>query len=134
MTERNVFEENSKGRLKHLPVVDPSHPINYSKHETPPNYVCGKCGASGCKLWREYQTFLNHQNLRCAPCAAETEEEDISNIDKDGLRESNHGMKTDQIGWYIPAVPTEENDTYWGYTSVPERGVQWWRGLPTLPA
>ncbi|HOI96943.1 MAG TPA: hypothetical protein PLA19_00355 [Candidatus Pacearchaeota archaeon] len=37
----------------------------------------------------------------------------------------------DQIGWLIPAVPAEGNDTYWGYTSVPQAGCNWWDKLPT---
>ncbi len=36
----------------------------------------------------------------------------------------------DQIGWLVPAVPTKEGDTYWGYTSVPQAGVKWWERLP----
>lgn len=115
-------------------VTDPNHPVDYSKIVTPPNYVCGKCGASGVKLWRDYQTFLEHQSLLCATCAAKEQKKDISDIDKDGLRNSGHGSRTDQIGWRVPAVPTEENDTYWGYTSVPPAGCEWWRKLPTLAA
>lgn len=37
---------------------------------------------------------------------------------------------SDSIGWLVPAVPTEEDDTYWGYTSVPQPGVEWWQRLP----
>ena len=51
-------------------------------------------------------------------------------VDADGRRQSRYG-KTDQIGWLIPAVPVEEGGTYWGYTSVPEPGVKWWRSVPT---
>jgi hypothetical protein len=36
----------------------------------------------------------------------------------------NYG-KTDQIGWLIPAVPANNNTTFWGYTSVPEKEVNW---------
>lgn len=114
------------------PIVDPAHPVDYSKLVAPPNYQCHSCGATGCKLWREYQTFLDQQSLLCAKCAAENQKESIDGIDAEGRRISDCG-RTDQIGWYIPAVPTEENDTYWGYTSVPEAGVRWWRSLPTLP-
>lgn len=117
-----------------LPVVDPKHPIDYTKAETPPSYVCGACGASGVKLWREYQAFLEDQTLRCANCAAKSESKEIEDIDANGVRSCNQfGGTTDQIGWYIPAVPTAENDSFWGYTSVPEEGVSWWRRLPTLP-
>jgi len=113
-------------------LVDTSHPVDYSKAEIPPTYKCGQCGAKRVKLWREYQTFLNHQTLRCAHCPAINQKKDISKIDANGMRPSRGG-KTDQIGWYIPAVPTEENDSYWGYTSVPQNGCEWWRKLPTLP-
>ena len=113
-------------------VVDPSHLVDYSKRETPPNYKCSKCDATSCKLWREYQTLLKHQSLFCAKCAAKDQKEDISDIDADGRRKlEDFGGRTDQIGWYIPAVPAEENDTYWGYTSVPQAGCDWWRNLPT---
>ena len=36
------------------------------------------------------------------------------------------------IGWLVPAVPTEEGNTFWGYTSVPYQGVYWWDNLPLL--
>ncbi len=97
----------------------------------PPEYVCGTCGVGGVKLWREYQTFLSHQTLECCDCAAKSQGKDVSCIDADGRRLLDDGMRCDQIGWRIPAVPTEEGDTFWGYTSVPEPGVEWWRRLPT---
>jgi len=101
-------------------------------------YVCDDCGASGCKLWREYQTFLNHQHLRCAPCAAANQQKPIDDIDAEGFRtlsEYSWGQdeRSDQIGWLVPAVTTAEGDTFWGYTSVPPDRVTWWRELPTLP-
>lgn len=117
-----------------LSIVDPSHPIDYSNQETPPNYKCGKCGASGCKLWRLYNTFLDYQRLLCAECAAEDQKKDISDIDELGMFAGDlSGMRIDQIGYYIPAIPTKENNNYWGYTSVPEAGCRWWHNLPTLP-
>lgn len=101
-------------------------------------YECSKCGASGCKLWREYNTFLSHQDLYCAPCAGKEEGKDISDIDADGMRRwdvfPDSTARTDQIGGLIPAVSTAENDTFWGYTSVPDDRVAWWKALPTLPA
>lgn len=108
--------------------------VDYTRLEVPAHYKCGKCGATNCKLWREYQTF--RINLRCANCAAETEQKDIRDIDADGRRADKTipGHRTDQIGWYIPAVPTEDTEqAYWGYTSVPPEGCEWWRRLPTRP-
>jgi len=116
------------------PVVDPSYPVDYGKRRTPPNYVCHECFAASCKLWREHNTFLSHQRLLCARCAGEQAKVDISDINADGYLTSELiGGKTDQIGFFLPAVPTIANDTYWGYTSVPGAGCEWWRRLPTLP-
>lgn len=102
--------------------------VDYSKAVTPPDYKCGNCDATGIKLWREYQTF--QPELRCAVCAAQDQHKDISDIDSEGMHSSDLG-RTDQIGWYVPAVPDEEGAGYWGYTSVPEAGVDWWKRLPT---
>lgn len=117
-------------------------PFKYSSDSVPEGYKCSTCGASGAKLWREYQTFLDHQALSCATCALERAQKSASGckyvgpVDADGyLRvvypEHNHEHKTDQIGWLVPAVPTEDGETFWGYTSVPPDGVSWWRKLPT---
>jgi hypothetical protein len=95
-------------------------------------YVCSKCGASGVKLWRQYQTFLDHVDLMCAKCAGQDQAKDVTDIDADGRRTGSHGGRTDQIGWLVPAVPTYDG-TFWGYASIPQDGVNWWRGLPSLP-
>lgn len=96
---------------------------------SPLPYRCSVCDASGVKLWRLYQTFYEHQKLFCAACALVDQRVD-GEVDAEGYRESEHG-KIDQIGWLVPAVPTEDGSTFWGYTSVPEDGVAWWRQLPT---
>ncbi len=115
-----------------ISVVDPTHKVDYSKTETPPNYKCGKCRATGCKLWREYQTFLNHQSLLCVKCAGQEEGKVVCDIDDAGKIGLERRWRTDQIGWMVPAVPTEENDTYWGYSSVPQAGCEWWNRLPSI--
>lgn len=107
--------------------------VSYASGLAPQEYVCGDCGASGVKLWREYNTFLSHQHLRCAQCAMKDQEK-TGTVGDDGRRDSGDGHMTDQVGWLIPAVPTEEGDTFWGYTSVPQAGVDWWRRLPTRRA
>lgn len=96
------------------------------------DYKCSECGASGCKLWRESHVFANEVALMCAPCAAGAEFEDISEIDQNGSIPWLHRQRTDQIGSMVPAVPTDDG-SFWGYTSVPESGVAWWRALPSLP-
>ena len=40
------------------------------------------------------------------------------------------GNGTDQVAGRVCAVPTVEGDTMWGYTSIPQAGVQWWKRLP----
>lgn len=110
--------------------------IDYNKPETPKGYKCGRCGAAGCKLWREYQTF--HPQVLCAPCAAADQKRDISTMDANGMRltpeyEWAGDSRSDQIGWYVPAIPDEERVGYWGYTSVPDAAIAWWKALPSLP-
>lgn len=116
-----------------ITVVDPTHPVDYASLMTPPSYRCGTCGATGVKLWRDYQTFLEHQTLLCARCACTEQKKDVHRIDARGRIRDQLVGRTDQIGSRIPAVPTEANDTFWGYTSVPDAGCQWWDRLPTLP-
>lgn len=94
--------------------------FSYSDQGTPAGYCCGNCGAIGVKLWRDYNAFLEFQRLRCGRCASESQDEDYSRV----------LVESDQIGWMIPAVPTEDGATYWGYGSVPQAGCDWWRRLP----
>lgn len=107
----------------------------YLKDADLSSYVCSSCGASKCKLWRPYQSF--DVTLLCAMCAGINQEKDISTLDSLGKIDGDLCGKTDQIGWYIPAVPTEEYSpdykAYWGYTAVPGPGVDWWKKLPSLP-
>ncbi len=126
----------------------------FSYTATPKGYACSACGATNCKLWRQYQTFADNIELKCANCSGA----DVSTLDDDGNVESDlYGPKgqpvhdlsgqfvgllgseecpmprTDQLGGLMPAVPTEEGDTFWGYTSVPAAGCRWWRALPSKP-
>lgn len=88
-------------------------------------YCCGKCGAQNVRLWRRYQVFLEDQDLFCVECAEEDQGR-MSNLLTDGQRGEG-----DQIGWLIPAVPTADGtDSFWGYSSVPQEGVEWWYSLP----
>ena len=87
---------------------------------TPDSYVC-KCGASGVRLYRQYQTFADQIKLLCRSCAMKDQKE------KEFLSDSEHS-----IGLLVAAVPTLENDTYWGFTSVPDDGVTWWDTLPKI--
>lgn len=107
--------------MKHA--LDPSvmSPVlgDYETTQAPRWYSCYCCGANGARLWREYNSFLSSQTLLCATCS-ETEQD----------KERGFAMSEgDQIGWRIPAIPCVDDDTYWGYTSVPTPGVAWWYGL-----
>ncbi len=120
-------------------------PFSYLNLKSAPNgYACHTCKATNCKLWREYNTFLSHQSLRCSVCALARESSakcTYEAIDNNGRLERTYYLNgekrwtstSDQIGWLVPAVPTEEGDTYWGYTSVPPEGVIWWRSLRSIP-
>jgi hypothetical protein len=135
--------------------------IDYKSKVAPTGYYCHTCKKQGCKLWREYQTFADYTELVCCDCAAASQEKDVSKIDRFGryvsdldsisrrerrrFARQNSGPrrmhakriydgKTDQIGWRVPAVPTEDGTTFWGYTSVPLSGVHWWQRLPTRVA
>lgn len=101
--------------------------VDYSKIETPADYVCEDCGAIDCKLWRESHTF--NPKLLCGACVAKEEGKDIS-FDESGMYMSEMG-RTDQMGIYLPAVPTKDGIGFWAYTLVPPAGVDWWKKLPT---
>jgi hypothetical protein len=98
---------------------------NYLGGKVPASYKCDACAATGIKLWRQYQTCA--PRLLCAPCAC-ADQKKPDDVDRSGCR-GRH--RSDSIGWYVPAVPDEEGVGYWGYTSVPQAGVTWWRRLPT---
>lgn len=94
-------------------------------YNSPEHYRCGECHATGVKLWREYNTFLNHQHLYCRACAVKDQgktPEDLEGYDSE---------RCDQIGWLVPAVPTRDGSTFWGYSSVPQGLCNWWFSLPT---
>jgi len=81
------------------------------------HYACGDCGATGVRLWRDCNTFLDYQSLRCRSCT-----------------EAHEGRPfrgdSDQCGWSVPAVPTSDGSGFWGYSSVPMTPAAWWRALP----
>lgn len=104
---------------------------DYSVPVTPDEYVCAQCGATGCKLWREYQTAPAY--LLCARCAAVDQEKSIDDLDGNGTYTDEAGYRTSAIDWFVPAIPTAEGGSYWGYTSVPQEGLLWWQRLPTFP-
>jgi len=85
-------------------------------------YACSICGASGVKLWRQYQTLAERVLLMCLEHALEDQKANLSS--------GRFYPNGDQIGWLVPAVPVD--NTFWGYTSVPQDRVDWWKALPDV--
>lgn len=84
-------------------------------------YRCGECGARGVRLYREYETFMEHITLRCRACACK-------HAGQEPDQKSEHS-----IGWLVAAVPTYDRTTFWGYTSIPQEALNWWNKLPKEP-
>lgn len=124
--------------MTRLPRPEQMPAFRYADAGAPTQYHCGQCGVLGVKLWRKYQTFLDHQSLLCASCACAEQSRDgksytieqsyVGNVSvtrhydailQPELSRAYGGSDTsgDQIGWRIPAVPTEDGTTYWGYRS-----------------
>lgn len=97
----------------------------FKDYNSPEHYRCGECKATGVKLWREYNTFLDSQHLYCRACAVKDQGKGPKQL------EEYDQMGCDQIGWLVPAIPTREGDTFWGYSSVPQGLCHWWYSLPT---
>lgn len=94
-------------------------PVDYATSVLPETYRCSRCPSRGVRLYRQYQTLACHVEMLCRGCALKDQEKDAPDNDKEH-----------SIGWLVAAVPTEEGDTFWGYTSVPQAGVEWWNRLP----
>lgn len=113
--------------------------MSYDTLGVPDYYRCVTCDAHGVKLWRQYQSV--DPELRCAACAC-CNQNKVDDVDEAGTRSSatahpRDNCRTDQIGWYVPAVPDPSlapTRAWWGYTSVPPEGVRWWKSLPTRRA
>ncbi len=82
-------------------------------------YSCGNCGASGVKLWRYYQAFLDVRELKCFACAL-----------VDQAKNVDWPLTGDQIGWLVPAVSAPDG-SFWGYTSAADGDVNRWMALPS---
>lgn len=89
----------------------------------PYEYRCQQCGGKRCRLYRDYNTLARYTRILCTTCA-ETAGSEPRKVDPN---------RPDSIGWMVAAVPTEDGSTFWGFTSVPQPGVTWWRRLPVQP-
>lgn len=104
--------------------------FTYRSNVTPKGYVCGPCGARGVRLYREYSTFLDHQVLRCRACVIVETGGPYYAGDPGYAREHEHQLG--QSRTLVLAVPTEDGETFWGYSSIPDAGVEWWNRLPKV--
>ena len=83
-------------------------------------YTCKypSCKRKNVKLWRKYQTLSDYTSLHCLNHF----EKGLVDIYKKGL--------SDQLGWWVPAIPADDEcNSFWGYTSVPQEKVDWWKNL-----
>ena len=117
-----------------MKIVDKKQPFSYVTGEVPETYKCQICGQTHVKLWRKSNTFLDQQTLVCASCLARMHTSISPKFvkTKQGFlwTHKNRSQPSDQLGDFLPAVPTEDNSTFWGYTAVPQAGCQWWKNLP----
>lgn len=89
-------------------------------------YACEECGAEGVKLWRRVAVMMEASEPLCLLCVSGRDPGvDHNRVRADGTVDG----ATDQIAGRLPAVPSPDG-SFWGYTSVPESGVRWWRALP----
>jgi len=98
--------------------------FKYSTGVVPDGYECQDCGAFSVRLYREYNTFMEGQHLRCRACAMKNQSKSNREFD------DTFNSKEHSIGWLVAAVPTEDGESFWGFTSVPDDGVEWWDNLP----
>lgn len=145
LIDRATFDEQGRPIRVALTVADNDYDYaekmyfdgpNEPKPEPNPEplpYVCSKCGVEGVKLWRQWNTMASDINLLCAMCASHDQEERLTDLDERGYHTDEWSSRSCLIGSLAPAVPTEEGDTYWGFTSVPDGPLNWWYSLPNFP-
>jgi len=93
---------------------------------------CDKCGKTGVKLWREYGVYSRPPGILCVDHASELDSIEGSEVAEDGSHPSEFSpnQRSYDIGWYVPALPVEGEDAWWGATSAPEEAFEAWKALP----
>jgi hypothetical protein len=87
-------------------------------------YSCHTCKAVDCKLWRPSNVF--YIELICWRCL-EVKGYEIEYGQPCGS-DQVYDLSVGNDCW-VPAVP-DLNGDWWGYTSVPQWWVNWWKSLP----
>lgn len=91
--------------------------LSLTKKKVPAWYQCAICGARGCKLYRPYNAYPS-DGLRCLRCHAA----------KSGVAVPQGAP--DSFSWWAGAVPSSAKPrSFWGFSAVPQGGVDWWRSL-----
>lgn len=71
-----------------------------------PEFKCGQCGATGCRLYRPGGEFRREHRDRCNGCVTE-----------------------EQRGWYVPLV-VDSDGSAWGFSSIPDADCERFYALP----
>lgn len=77
-----------------------------SLHPIVPRPVCGKCGAIGVRIYRQYGMFRREETDRCNECIDQSHK-----------------------GWMVPCCLDKDGNA-WGYTSVPDKECEEFYALP----
>ncbi|MCA9358044.1 hypothetical protein KC902_02160 [Candidatus Kaiserbacteria bacterium] len=130
-----TFKDRSGAEAMRLALAFAYFPIGHSYLENgaPNDYRCAHCeaGHPPKKLWRR----INKIPLvfACATHAALFEGRTLEDFDQSGehtLTEGRFaGMRTSMIGYYVPAIPTEDGN-YWPHNHTPDSALLWWQNLP----
>jgi hypothetical protein len=100
--------------------------VNYSKAPIPADYRCDDCLKHGVQLWRHLAMKISDTPLLCSFCA-EARERSWRGENWKSLFSRNLSTS---IGDFVPAIPIEGENSFWGNTSIPENRSNWWKNLP----
>lgn len=93
--------------------------------------TCASCTCASCACAEQSVHGRSRKvahNAEGAVVVTTTYDPDLEPVLYAAFREGDRDMN--QIGRYVPAIPTEDGVGYWGFTAVPEAGIRWWRNLP----
>lgn len=108
-------------------------PFSYRDPGAPDWYACSDCHLTQVKLWRPVHRDTDALCV-CCLSARNTKlghaRDQFLPSDVDLFGKIAHGLgRTDQVGGYLPCIPLEDGDGAWGYGSVPDVAVTWWKNL-----
>ena len=69
--------------------------------------ICGKCGATKVRIYRDYGMFRRPERDRCNKC-----------------------VDHDHRGWMVPCILSKDAGDAWGYSSVPLDALEAFCALP----